>query len=80
MGLTAESLGLRGKILGLLGWNAALMHHDGHTLLKGFDVMDKERIGYSGSAYDFASQSLLMSGSLMPSTISCFCASLMPAE
>ena len=40
MGLTAEALSLRGKILGLIGWDAALMDVDGHSFFKGLDVRD----------------------------------------
>ncbi len=46
MSLTAETLGLRCKVLSLVGWNAARVHHNGHSLLKGFDVRDKR-----GSAF-----------------------------
>ena len=80
VGLTAEALGLRGKVLGLIGWNAALMDVDGHSFFKGLDVRDQGRVCYRGSAHEVPSHSLLRSGSLMPSTISRFCASLMPAE
>ena len=76
MRLTAEALGLGCKVLGLIGWNAALKDVDGHSLLKGLNIRDKSRFCCSGSAYDVPSQS----GSLTPSTISRFCASLMPAE
>ena len=80
MRLTAKALGLRGKVLGLIGWNAALMDVDGHPFLKGLDVRDEGRVCYRGSAHALASHSLLRSGSLIASTISRFCASLMPAE
>ena len=40
VGLTAEALSLRGKILGLIGWDAALMDVDGHSFFKGLDVRD----------------------------------------
>ena len=70
MGLTAETLGLGCKVLGLLGWNAALMDVDGHSFLEGFDVRDEGRVCYSGSANEIASPSLLMSGSLIRSMIS----------
>ena len=79
-GLTAEALGLRGKVLGLIGWNAALMDVDGHSLLESFDIRDEGRICCGGSAHELPSHSLLRSESLMPSTIFRFCASLMPAE
>ena len=78
--LTAETLILRGKVFGLIGWDAALMDVDGHSFFKGLDVRDEGRVCYSGSANEFASPSLLMSGSLIRSMISLFCASLMPAE
>ena len=80
MGLIAEALGLRGKGLGLIGWDAALMDVDGHSFFKGLDVRDEDRVCYSGSSHKLPSHSLLRSGSLMPSTISRFCASLIPAE
>ena len=34
MRLTAEALGLGCKVLGLIGWNAALMDLDGHSFFK----------------------------------------------
>ena len=80
VGLTAEALGLRVKVFGLVGWNAALMDVDGYSFFKGLDVRDEGRVCYSGSANEIASPSLLMSGSLIRSMISLFCASLMPAE
>ena len=80
MGLTAEALGLGCKVLGLIGWNAALMDVDGHSFFKGLDVRDEGWVCYSGSAHEVPSHSLLRSGSLIPSMISRFCASLMPAE
>ena len=40
-GLTAEALGLRGKVLGLIGWNAALMDVDGHSFFKGLNIRDQ---------------------------------------
>ena len=76
MGLMAEALSLRGKVLGLIGWDAALMDVDGHSFFECFDVRDESRFCYSGWTHDVPSQS----GSLIPSTISRFCASLMPAE
>ena len=79
-GLTAEALGLRGKILGLIGWNAALMDVGGHSLLEGLDIRDHGRVCCSGSAHELPSRSLFRSGSLMPSKISRFCASDIPAE
>ena len=80
MRLIAEALGLCCQVLCLIGWNAALMDVDGHSFFKGLDVRDEGRVCYSGSANEFASPSLLMSGSLIRSMISLFCASLMPAE
>mgnify|MGYP007071512898 FL=1 len=68
VGLTAAALSSRCKALGLIGWNAALMDVDGHSLLKGLDVRDKSRFCYRGSAHDVPSQS----GSFTPSTISLF--------
>jgi hypothetical protein len=79
-GLTAEALGLRGKVLGLVGWNATLMDVNGHSFFKGLDFRDEDWVCYSGSAHELPSHSLLRSGSLMPSTISRFCASDIPAE
>ena len=35
MGLIAEALGLGCKVLGLVGWNAALMDVDGDPFLEG---------------------------------------------
>ena len=80
MGLTAEALGLRVKVLGLVGWNAALMDVDGHSFFKGLDVRDEDWVCYSGSSHELPSHSLLRSGNLMPSTISRLCASDIPAE
>ena len=74
MSLTAEALGLGCKVLGLIGWNAALMDVDGHSFFKGLDVRDEGRVCYSGSAHELPSHSLLRSGSLIASTISRFCA------
>ena len=54
MSLTAEALGLRCKVLGLLGWNTALMHHDGHTLLKDFAVGGKARVNFCCIAHGIA--------------------------
>ena len=76
VGLIAEALGLSGEVLGLLGWNAPLVDMNGHPFLEGFDVRDQGWISYRGCAHDVPSQS----GSLIPSTISRFCASLMPPE
>jgi hypothetical protein len=78
--LTAEALSLGCMVLGLVGWNAALKNVDGHSLLKCFDVMDESKICGGGSAHELPSHSLLRFGSLIPSTISRFCASLIPAE
>ena len=80
MGLTAKALGLGCNVLGLIGWDAALMDVDGHSFFKGLDVRDEDWVCYSGSSHELPSHSLLRSGSLIPSTISRFCASLMPAE
>jgi len=76
VGLIAEALGLRCEVLGLLCWNAPLVDMDGHPFLESLDVRDEAWIGSGGSAHQLTSQS----GSLMPSTISRFCASLMPPE
>ena len=75
-GLTAEALGLRGKILGLIGWNAALVDVDGHPFFESFDIRDKAMVCYRGRAHDAPSQS----GNLITSTISRFWASDIPAE
>ena len=80
MGLIAEAPGLGCKVLGLIGWDATLMDVNGHSFFKGLDVRDEDWVCYSGSAHELPSHSLLRSGSLMPSTISRFCASLIPAE
>ena len=80
VGLTAETLGLGCKVLGLVGWNATLMDVNGHSFFKGLDVRDEDWVCYSGSAHELPSRSLFRSGSLMPSTIARFCASLMPPE
>ena len=80
VGLTAETLGLRCEVLGLISGNAALMYVDGHSFFEGFDVRDEGWVCCGGSAHEVPSHSLLRSGSLIPSTISRFCASLMPAE
>ena len=58
VGLTAEALGLGCKVLGLIGWNAALMDVDGHSFFKGLDVRDEGRVCYSGSAHALPSHSL----------------------
>ena len=80
VGLITEALRLGCKVLGLIGWNAALKDVDGHSLLKCFDVRDESKICGGGSAHELPSHSLLRFGSLIPSTISRFCASLIPAE
>ena len=80
MGLTAKALGLGCNVLGLIGWDAALMDVDGHSFFKGLDVRDEGWVCCGGSAHELPTHSLLRSGSLIPSTISRFCASLMPAE
>ena len=74
VGLITEALGFRGKVLGLLGWNATVVDVDGHSFFKGLDVRDEGWVCYSGSAHALASHSLLRSGNLTPSTISRFCA------
>ena len=74
--LTAEALGLGCKVLGLIGWDAALMDVDGHSFFKGLDVRYESRFCYRGWTHDVPSHS----ESLTPSTIALFCASLMPAE
>ena len=76
IGTNASALGLGCKVLGLIGWNAALKDVDGHSLLECFDVRDKSRFCSSGSAHELPSHS----GSLIASTISRFCASDIPAE
>jgi hypothetical protein len=68
MGLITEALGLRGKVLGLIGWDAALMDLDGHSLLECFDVRYESRFCYRGWTHDVPSQS----GNLTPSTIALF--------
>ena len=80
MRLIAKALGLCCKVLGLVGWNATLMDVNGHSFFKGLDVRDEDWVCYSGSARELPSHSLLRSGSLIASTISRFCASLIPAE
>ena len=60
MGLTAEALGLGCKVLGLIGWDAALMDVDGHSFLVGLNVRDNGWICYSGWAHALASHSLLL--------------------
>jgi len=80
VGLTAEALSLRGKVLGLIGWKTTLVDVDGHSFFKGLDVRDQGPVCDGGSAHELPSHSLLRSGSLTPSTISRFCASLIPAE
>ena len=80
MGLTAKALGLGCNVLGLIGWDAALMDVDGHSFFKGLDVRDEDWVCYRGSAHELPSHSLLRSGSLIPSKISRFCASDIPAE
>ena len=80
MSLISEALGLRCEVLGLVGWNATLVDVDGHPFLESFDVRDKGRICYRGRAHALPTHSLLRSGGLIASTISRFCASLMPAE
>jgi hypothetical protein len=39
--LTAEALGLGCKVLGLIGWDAALMEVDGHSFFEGLDISDQ---------------------------------------
>ena len=76
MGLIAEALGLGCKVLGLVGWNAALMDVDGDPFLEGLDVRDEGWVCCGGWAHDVPSQS----GRWIPSTISRFWASLIPPE
>jgi len=76
VGLIAEALGLRGKILGLVAWNSTLVNVNGHPFLEGFDVRDEGRVCYDGSAHQLPSQS----GSLIPSMMLRFWASLIPPE
>jgi len=76
VGLITEALSLRGKVLGLVGWNATLMDVNGHSFFKGLNVRDKGWICYRVWAHDVPSQF----GNLTPSTISRFCASDIPAE
>ena len=71
-GLTAEALGLRGKVLGLIGWNAALMDVDGHSFFEGLDVRDEGRVCYRGSAHELPSHSLLRSGCPAPKLCTIF--------
>ena len=73
--LIAEALGLGCQVRGLVGWNTALVDMDGHPFLEGLDVRDE-----AGSAVWVRLMMPSQSGSLIPSTISRFCASLMPAE
>ena len=68
MGMIAEALGLRCKVLGLVGWNTTLMDVDGHPFIESFDVRDKGWVCDRSRAHDVPSQS----GSLMLSTISRF--------
>ena len=42
VGLIAEALGLRCKVLGLVRWNITLVDMDGHPFLEGFDVRDED--------------------------------------
>ena len=58
MSLTAETLGLGDKVLGLIGWNAALMDVDGHSIAKGLDVRDQGPVSCGGSAHELPSHSL----------------------
>ena len=68
MGLIAEAPGLRGKVLGLVGWNATLMDVDGHSFFEGLNVRDESWVCYRGWTHDVPSQS----GNLTPSTIALF--------
>ena len=76
VGLIAEALGLCCQVLGLACWNTTLVDVDGHPFFESFDIRDKAMVCYRGRAHDAPSQS----GNLITSTISRFCASLMPAE
>ena len=76
MRLIAETLYLRCEVLGLVGWNATVVDLESHPFLERFDVRDKARVSYRGWTHDMPSQP----GSLIQSTISRFCASLMPPE
>ncbi len=76
VGLTAEALGLCCKVHGNVGGYATLMDVDSHPFLERFDVRDEGRVRCHGSAHELPSHS----GSMIASTISRFCASLMPAE
>ena len=80
MRLVTQALGLCSKVLGLISGNSTLVDVDGHSFFKGLDARDEGRVCYSGSANELPSHYLLRSGSLIPSTISRFCASLIPAE
>ena len=76
----AEALGLRCRVLDLVGWKTTLVDVDGHSFFKGLDVRDQGAVCDDGSAHELPSHSLLRSGSLTPSTISRFCALDIPAE
>ena len=76
VGLIAEALCLCCKVLGLVGWNTTLVDVDGNPFLERFNIRDKGWVRYRGWAHDVPSQS----GRRIPSTISRFCASLMPPE
>ena len=71
-----EALSLRRQILRVLPGETTVILSYSSPLLEGLDVRDEDWIGSGGSAHQLPSQS----GSLMPSTISRFCASLMPPE
>ena len=49
--LIAEALGLRCKVLGLVGWNATLVDVDGHSFLESFDIRDKGRASHEPPVY-----------------------------
>ena len=40
-GLISEALGLRCKVLGLVGWKATPMDVDGHSFLEGLNIGDQ---------------------------------------
>jgi len=80
MSLIAEALGLGCKVHGTVCGDTTLMHHDDHPFLEGLDVRDKARVCCCGVAHDRHSALLSLTGNLMPSMMSLFWASLIPAE
>jgi hypothetical protein len=44
MRLMAEALGLRCRVLGLVGWKTTLVDVDGHSFFECFDVRDEGRV------------------------------------